>query len=148
MNSFVRILWPLPVTLFGAACAGVARLFGARVQLHSGVLEASGGPLTAVLQRMYPPMSVAAITLGHVVLAQDAEQLERTRAHERVHVRQYERWGFLFPLIYLAASGVALVQGREGYRGNVFEREAYAMDREFPRGPGELVAKATARHGR
>ena len=143
MNSFVRILWPLPVTLFGAACAGVARLFGARVQLHSGVLEASGGPLTAVLQRMYPPMSVAAITLGHVVLAQDAEQLERTRAHERVHVRQYERWGFLFPLIYLAASGVALVQGREGYRGNVFEEEAEAMGAGASR--CELAAEATER---
>ncbi len=124
MNSLARLLWPLPVTLFGAACAGVARLFGARVALRDGVLEACGGPLGPVLRRAYPPMPIAAITLGHVVLAQDEIELDVTRAHERVHVRQYERWGFLFPVVYLAASGVALLQGREAYRGNVFEREA------------------------
>ncbi|MEO8636773.1 MAG: hypothetical protein ABI587_15970 [Gemmatimonadales bacterium] len=128
MNRVLRILWPLPVTLLGAAGAGVARLFGARVALHDGVLEASGGPLGMVLHRMYPPMSVSAITLGHVVLAQDEACLTRTRAHERVHVRQYERWGFLFPLVYVAASGVALLQGREGYRGNWFEREAEGVE--------------------
>ena len=124
MNSVVRFLWPLPVTLLGAACAGIARLFGARATLRDGVLEACGGPLGPMLRRIYPPMSIAAITLGHVVLAQDEMLLDLTRAHERVHVRQYERWGCVFPLVYLAASGVALVQGREAYRGNVFEREA------------------------
>lgn len=124
MITLVRLLWPLPVTLFGALCAGVARQFGARVALRDGVLEACGGPLSPVLRRVYPPMSIAAITLGHVVLAQDEVQLELTRAHERVHVRQYERWGALFPVVYLAASGVALLQGREAYRGNLFEREA------------------------
>lgn len=124
MITLVRLLWPLPVTLFGALCAGVARQFGARVALHDGVLEACGGPLGPVLRRVYPPMSIAAITLGHVVLAQDEDQLDLTRAHERVHVRQYERWGFFFPVVYLAASGVALLQGREAYRGNLFEREA------------------------
>lgn len=124
MNSLARLLWPLPVTLFGASCAGIAKLFGARVALRDGVLEACGGPLGPVLRRAYPPMSIAAITLGHVVLAQGEAELDVTRAHERIHVRQYERWGFLFPVVYLAASGVALLQGREAYRGNVFEREA------------------------
>lgn len=132
MNTALRLLWPLPVTLFGAACAAAARLFGAQVALRDGVLEASGGPLGAVLRRMYPPMPVAAITLGHVVLAQDAITLATTRVHERVHVRQYERWGLLFPLVYLGASGVALLQGRDGYRGNIFEVEAYASELSGP----------------
>ncbi|MDZ4865042.1 MAG: hypothetical protein SGJ01_16595, partial [Gemmatimonadota bacterium] len=71
MSSLARLLWPLPVTLFGALCAGVARLFGARMALRDGVVEACGGPLGPVLRRAYAPMSIAAITLGHVVLAQD-----------------------------------------------------------------------------
>ena len=124
MNPAARYLWPLPVTLIGVVCVGAARIFGARVALRGGVMEACGGPLGAVLRRMYPPMPVSAITLGHVVLAQDESQLELTRVHERVHVRQYERWGLFFPLAYLVASGIALLQGREGYRDNVFEREA------------------------
>jgi hypothetical protein len=70
-------------------------------------------------------MSIAAITLGHVVLAQRQEDLDRSRRHERVHVRQYERWGGLFPLIYLGASLVVLLRGGNAYRDNPFEREAF-----------------------
>jgi hypothetical protein len=32
------------------------------------------------------------MTLGHVVIARDQDLLDLTRAHERVHVRQCERW--------------------------------------------------------
>ena len=115
----------LPVTLPAVCLALIARASGSRLGWHSGVLEASGGGLPRVLSRVYPPMSIAAITLGHVVLAQRAVDLERTRAHERVHVRQYERWGGLFPLLYLGASLVALLKGGDPYRDNRFEREAF-----------------------
>ena len=50
------------------------------------------------------------------------------RAHELVHVRQYERWGPLFVPAYLAASAWMLVSGRDPYYDNHFERAAYRQD--------------------
>jgi hypothetical protein len=41
-----------------------------------------------------------------------------------MHVRQYERWGPFFPLLYLLASFEALIRGGDAYRDNRFEREA------------------------
>jgi hypothetical protein len=69
-------------------------------------------------------MSITAITLGHVVLAQSEADLVRTRAHERIHVRQYERWGPFFPALYLVASLIAFLEGGDAYFDNRFEREA------------------------
>lgn len=121
----LRYLWVAPVSLPAALLALAARAGGARLEWREGVLEACGGPLPAILSRIYPPLPIAAITLGHVVLGQHPAELERTRAHERVHVAQYERWGPLFPLFYLGASAVAWLQGGDPYRDNRFEREAF-----------------------
>jgi len=63
------------------------------------------------------------MTLGHVVLSVD-ELDERTLRHELAHVRQYERWGLLFPPVYFGASVVAVARGRHYYRDNVFEVRA------------------------
>jgi hypothetical protein len=121
----LRYLWALPVSLPAALIALLARLTGGASGWHTGVLEVSGGLLPFVLGRCYPPLPIAAITLGHVVLAQRPEDLERTRTHERVHVRQYERWGLFFPFLYLSASAVAVLAGGDAYRDNRFEREAF-----------------------
>ena len=102
---------------------------GGRVRVVRGVVEASGGLLAPLLSRGNPWFPIQAITFGHVVLGVSAEVLERCRAHERVHVRQYERWGPLFPLLYLASSAAALGRGRGLYAGNAFEREAFAAER-------------------
>jgi hypothetical protein len=118
-------LWVMPVSLPALLLALLARAGGAQVRWREGVLEACGGFLPALLATVYPPMPIAAITLGHVVLAQHQEDLERTRAHERVHVRQYERWGGFFPLIYLSASFAVMLRGGDPYRDNPFEREAF-----------------------
>ncbi len=67
---------------------------------------------------------MSAITFGHVVLGTSRAMLDATRAHERVHVRQYERWGPLFIPLYLAASLLAAVCGGHAYYDNLFEREA------------------------
>jgi hypothetical protein len=48
------------------------------------------------------------------------------RQHERVHVRQYERFGVFFFPLYLGSSGLQLMRGRNPYLDNAFEREAYA----------------------
>jgi hypothetical protein len=118
-------LWVMPVTLPAMLLALAARMSGARLSWRAGVLEACDGFLPWFLSRVYPPMPIAAITLGHVVLAQRGGDLERTRAHERVHVRQYERWGGLFPFVYLGTSLVVLLRGGDPYRDNPFEREAF-----------------------
>ena len=66
------------------------------------------------------------MTLGHVVIGHDARALDITRAHERVHVRQYELWGPFFLPAYLVAGAVQLLKGRDPYRDNPFEVEARA----------------------
>ena len=98
--------------------------------MRDGVFEAAGGILGPLLSRGNPWFPIAAITLGHVVLAVDARALESTRAHERIHVRQYERFGALFPLFYFAASLGALRRGGSAYGDNRFEKEACARSGE------------------
>jgi len=125
----LRRLWAGPASLIGLVFVPLARVTGGRVRIVRGVVEASGGLLAPLLSRGNPWFPIQAITLGHVVLGVSAETLERCRAHELVHVRQYERWGPLFPLLYLASSAAALGRGRGGYAGNAFEREAFAAER-------------------
>lgn len=65
-----------------------------------------------------------AITFGHVIIAVTRYELERMRAHEHVHVRQYERWGMFFFAAYIASSVWQLLRGRNAYWDNCFEVEA------------------------
>lgn len=97
-----------------------------RVLLVDGVIEAHGSVLRWALSNLIPiPGGAAAITLGHVVIARDAQALESTRLHERVHVEQYERWGPFFVPAYVAASVWAVAHGGHPYFDNYFEREAW-----------------------
>jgi hypothetical protein len=122
----IGYLWALPVSLPAAGVALLSLATGGTAEWREGALESSGGILRWVLRRVYPPMSITAITLGHVILAQTEIDLERTRAHERIHVRQYERWGPFFPALYVAASLIAFLEGGDAYFDNRFEREARA----------------------
>jgi hypothetical protein len=65
------------------------------------------------------------MTLGHVVIGRNQDALNGTRAHERVHVRQCERWGPFFIPAYLTMSAVTWFRGRRAYEDNPFEREAF-----------------------
>lgn len=122
-----RYAWAGPNTLLGLAVALLAVATGGRARRREGVLEAHGGLLRPLLRRAVPIRGGArALTLGHVVLARTAAGLSETRAHERAHVRQYERWGPFFLPAYLASGAWAAVRGRSGYRDNRFEREAFA----------------------
>jgi len=123
VRSVAARLWALPTTLIGLVVAGAA-LFGGRARVEAGVVEVWGGALGKLL-RIRPP-GVAAMALGHVILAMTKEDLERHSEHERVHVRQCERWGPLFLPAYAASSLWAWLRGRDPYRGNAFEREAFA----------------------
>jgi hypothetical protein len=92
-----------------------------------GVYELHGPVIAWLLQNgTLLKRGASAITLGHVVLGRDRETLARTRIHERIHVRQYERWGPLFLPVYLLASLFVLLRGGHPYWDNPFEKEAYA----------------------
>lgn len=115
--------WAAPTTLLGLALATLA-LPGGRWRRVAGVLEASGGWLPRLLGRVPIGGGAAAVALGHVVLARDQAALDRTRSHERVHVRQAERWGPLFVPAYLLVAGWLLLRRRDPYRQHPFEVEA------------------------
>jgi hypothetical protein len=113
----LRYVWAAPCTLVGCGAATLWLLLGARAQWFGGVLEVSGG---AFAHRL--PFD--AITLGHVVLARTPHVMVRWRRHERVHVRQCERWGPAFFPAYLAAGAWQWLRGRRAYLDNPFEVEA------------------------
>ncbi|MDH3404995.1 MAG: hypothetical protein OES32_05400 [Acidobacteriota bacterium] len=120
-------LWAAPSTLLGLVLGALCRLGGGALRLTGGVVEVEGRWLAWLLERApVPPAGVEALTLGHVVLGRSPGCLERCRAHERIHVRQYERWGPLFLPAYAASSLWQWLRGRDPYRDNRFEREAYA----------------------
>ena len=124
LHRLIAYAWPLPYTLSGIT---IGLIFGARFQRVDGVIEIYGPSIEYLLQRM--PVPAMAMTLGHVVLGRDRRSLEVTRSHERVHVRQYERWGIGFVPAYLGVSAVLFLSGRDGYRENPFEVEAFDVER-------------------
>ena len=125
-GRLLRYLWAGPNTLLGLALGVVGVLFGATLRRHQGVVEICGGRIGAALARLPQPLGFSAMTLGHVILAVDRSALLQLRQHEHVHVRQYERWGPLFLPAYLLSSLLQLLRGRNPYRENHFERQAYA----------------------
>ena len=119
--------WAFPATFVGLALVAVAAATGARVHVRDGVIEAHSGALAPILRHWVPVRGGAsAMTLGHVVVARDAAALDRTRAHERVHVRQAEQWGPFFIPAYFIASLLVAARGGHYYRDNRFERDAVA----------------------
>ena len=122
-------LWSLPTTLVGLVFLPLALLSGGSARVVTGVLEIHGGIVTFVLRHCTLIAGGAmALTLGHVVLGRDRQCLDRSRSHERVHVRQCEQWGPLFIPAYLLASLFLLLAGRDPYEDNPFERQAYGRD--------------------
>ena len=115
-----------PASLIGLSLIPIALLQGGAVSLVRGVVEAHGGIITKVLRTGLPWVgSGGAVTFGHVVWGCDRHCLENSRAHERVHVSQYERWGPLFIPFYLFMSLLMHAKGLDPYLDNCFEREAF-----------------------
>lgn len=119
LGRWARRLWASPNTLIGLALGLLLLPFGARLRIVDGVIEIAAR--RAPPRRRWP---FTAITFGHVVLGTHAQELQRLRAHERVHVRQCERWGPLFLPAYLLAGAWQWLRGRDAYRDNPFEVEA------------------------
>ena len=114
-------LWASPVTLVGLVFALLAAVTGGVVQLRSGIVEVSGGLVGQLLRGCRLYRGGAAITIGHVVLARDAECLERSRSHELVHVQQFERWGLFLLPAYWAIGMVLWIRGLDPYLDHPME---------------------------
>ncbi|MGE3410103.1 MAG: hypothetical protein AB7I37_25190 [Pirellulales bacterium] len=121
----VGILWASPVSLIGLAIGMAGLLTGGRIQRRGPVLECYGGAVTWVVTHLPYGQLTLAMTLGHVVIGQSAAALDISREHERVHVRQFQRWGLFLVPAYFGASFYQWWKGRDWYRDNPFEREAY-----------------------
>jgi hypothetical protein len=122
-------LWTLPTTAVGVPFVVAALVSGGGMKVVDGVLEVHGGLVSTFLRRCTPLRGGAsAMTLGHVVIGRSPELLAFTRRHERVHVRQAERWGPLFLPAYLLSSLAMFMCGKRPYRDNPFEREAYDLE--------------------
>ena len=121
-------LWVLPTSLPGLVMALLTLATGGQAKVVDGVLEICGGASDFYLRRVVGLVmsgGASAMTLGHVVLGRDLDLLDATRSHERIHVRQCEKWGPLFIPLYLGASLVVWMKGLRAYEDNPFEREAY-----------------------
>lgn len=125
--KLLAYLWAAPTTLLGLLFVP-ALMFGGGVRCVDGVLEVHGRVPRWFLSRLvgvFLQGGASAMTLGHVVVARDSKLLEQSRRHERVHVRQCERWGPLFIPAYVLMSAYIWFRGLRAYEDNPFEREAF-----------------------
>jgi hypothetical protein len=99
-----------------------------RVRIVAGVAEFHGGWMGNFIASRPRPFCFGAITLGHVILGTCLKELIALRAHEHVHVRQYEQWGVFSLAAYALSSLWEVCHCRNGYRNNFFERQAYAEE--------------------
>jgi hypothetical protein len=125
----LKVLWASPYSLLGIAIGLVGIATGGRGRFRDGALEFFGGATRHFVRRLPTGIYTAGFTLGHVILGQDDDGLQYAGLHERVHVRQFELWGPLMGPAYLLASAWMWFRGRDAYRDNPFEVEAY---REAP----------------
>lgn len=128
MLRLLRYAWAFPATAVGLLATVAALCAGATVCGVEGVLEVAGGRVGRLVSVIPSARRFVAITLGHVVIGIDHRTLACVRAHEHVHVRQYERWGALFFVLYIGSSLIQRFRGRDPYLNNRFEREAFAID--------------------
>lgn len=123
LMMLLGVLWASTWSLLGALIGFLGVLTGGQVRRRGWTLEFHGGGTTWLLNRL--PATPMAMTLGHTILGLSGAALDITRRHELVHVRQYALWGpFLIPA-YLGCSLYLLLRGRDCYRDNPFERQAY-----------------------
>lgn len=123
-HSLIRYAWAAPASVVGLALGLLACALGAQAEVVDGTLEVGGGRLGGLVSRLPRFLHFGAITFGHVIVGVDPAALNRSRAHERIHVGQYERWGILFFPLYLGPSLRLFLRGRQPYWENHFERDA------------------------
>jgi hypothetical protein len=126
MNTFKKIIlgiWTFPNSFLGLLFIFLA--VKGSVHIVDGSVEIESPLIANVFQKITNSEgSLLALTLGQFVIGCNKTVLRSARKHERVHVRQYERWGILFIPAFFIASFYAKLGGRHPYKDNIFEREA------------------------
>lgn len=128
-----KYIWSAPCSAVGICVGAVLVCAGASASANTGVIEVSFRNRSQRVARWLSKLPVAAITLGHVVIAITQEEQNRLRAHERAHVAQYEKWGLLFFVLYPASSLLQILAGRHFYQDNHFEVQARNAERALRR---------------
>ena len=126
LQRLPRYLWASPASIVGLLFSFIAVCAGATPRIVDGVIEVAGGRLRCLHSLLPRYARFGAITFGHIIIGLDHALLSSVRAHELVHVQQYERWGVLFFPLYAASSVAQLMCGRHPYLDNAFELEAHA----------------------
>lgn len=126
----IAYLWGSPNTLLGIVFGSFIWCAGGHVRLINGAVEFYGGLIGRFIDGL-PNFKFTAITFGHVILGTSHSELCEVRAHEHVHVRQYECWGIFFLPAYWLSSVWQVINGRDPYRDNYFEKRAYAASPEL-----------------
>jgi hypothetical protein len=122
--GILKVLWALPCSLIGLLLAAGLLSFGGKAKRDHGIYEVWLRNNITECHYFEKSLSYRAITFGHVIIGITQEELEYHRAHELVHVRQYECWGIFFFPAYLASSLWQLLRGRRAYWDNYFEVQA------------------------
>lgn len=122
--QIAKLIWASPCSLVGLVFATIVMLCGGAVARSSNTLEITFRASQAPGRALVRWLPFRAITLGHVIIAITRQELDQLRAHERVHVQQYERWGLFFFVAYTVSSVWQLLRGRSMYWDNCFEVEA------------------------
>ena len=105
----------------------IVLLLGGKASRASGVLEVTLSESEASSPAFTSHLPFRAIALGHVIIAVGRQELGQLRAHELIHVQQYERWGIAFFVAYAASSVWQLLNGRSAYWDNQFEVQARVL---------------------
>ena len=129
IKKYMGYVWASPLTLLGAAYAGLFTAFGwykwARVDGDSLVWKASLNDCPLILRGYWT--SWAGHAIGNVVVMND-KYLDRQKflMHEQKHVNQMMRLGIFQPLLYgLCYVGIKLgCPGSHPYYDNPFEIDA------------------------
>lgn len=123
--KIVCVIWASPYSLLGASIGCIGLLFKGQMRFRDGAFEFYEGGTKWFVRHLPLGISTVGMTLGHVILGQTAAGLEMAGEHERVHVRQFERWGPFMGPAYLLASAWIWLRGGDAYRDNPFEVQAY-----------------------
>lgn len=129
-SQLVKRLWASPCTLIGLGFAAPLLCLGAKLAFRQGAIEVAFRKRHVNCSRTLRALPFRGITFGHVILAVTEEELELLRAHELVHVRQYECWGIFFFPAYAGSSIWQLLRGRRIYWDNYFEVQARRKSRQ------------------
>jgi len=126
LRHTAALLWAGPNSVIGLLMVPLGLLPGGSVRVRDGVIECVVGARPWLARKAAARTGIMVLTLGHVVIAGTEQLLSASRGHERVHVRQYERYGPFFLPAYFVSSVIALARGADPYSQNRFEREAVA----------------------